>query len=119
MKTSNGDPTGHLPLSNLSFHVLLALGRGPSHGYAIGKEVERRSNGKLNPTTGALYQTLKRLTEDGLIERAERANAQSTDTRRQHFRLTTLGKRVVAAEAGRLHALVEAARERNLYSGSA
>ncbi len=118
MKTQT-DPTGFLPLSNLSLHVLLALGPGPSHGYAIGKEVEHRSDGKLNPTTGALYQALRRLSEDKLIERAERANAQSSDGRRQHFRLTLLGKHVVAAEAGRLHALVQEAREHNLYSGSA
>ncbi len=43
-----------LPLSNLSFHILLALGDASSHGYAIGKEIEERSGGKLNPTTGGL-----------------------------------------------------------------
>ncbi len=110
------DPTGFLPLSNLSLHVLLALGPGPSHGYAIGKDVEHRSDGKLNPTTGALYQALKRLSEDKLIERA---HTQSSDGRRQPFQLTVLGKHVVAAEAGRLHALVQEARDHNLYSGSA
>lgn len=113
------DPTTFLPLSNLSFHVLLALGAGPSHGYAIGKEIEHRSAGKLNPTTGALYQALKRMTESGLIEKAERANAQSMDARRQHFRLTPLGKKVVASEAERLHSLVKEASDRKLYSGPA
>ena len=43
-------------LSELAFHILLALGDGPSHGYAIGKEVEERSGGRLDPATGALYQ---------------------------------------------------------------
>ena len=44
METSNvmprnrTDPNEFLPLSNLSFHVLLALGAGPSHGYAVGKD---------------------------------------------------------------------------------
>ena len=45
-------------LSDLAFHILLALGEGPSHGYAIGKNVEERSAGRLDPTTGALYQAL-------------------------------------------------------------
>ena len=54
-----------LPLSNLSFHLLLALGSGESHGYALGKEIEERSEGRLRPTTGSLYQALKRLTEVG------------------------------------------------------
>jgi DNA-binding PadR family transcriptional regulator len=112
------DPLDFLPLSNLSFHVLLALGSGAAHGYAIGKDVETRSGGKLNPTTGGLYQALKRLADDGLIESARSADAQSPDTRRQHFKLTRLGRRVVAAEAARLYELVLEARQRNLYSGS-
>jgi DNA-binding PadR family transcriptional regulator len=35
-------------LSDLAFHVLLALGDGPSHGYAIGKDIEERSVGRLD-----------------------------------------------------------------------
>ena len=53
-------------LSDLAFHVLLALGDGPSHGYAIGKDVDERSGGRLDPTTGALYQVLRRLAEEKL-----------------------------------------------------
>ncbi len=54
-------------MSDLEFHVLLALGEGPSHGYAIGKAVEDQSNGQLDPTTGALYQVLRRLSDEELI----------------------------------------------------
>ena len=111
------DPNGFLPLSNLSFHVLLALSEAPSHGYAIGKDVEARSGGRLNPTTGGLYQALKRLDEDGLVGHATAA-ARSTDTRRQYFKLTTLGRRVAALEAQRLHELVTDARAKKLFTGS-
>ena len=38
------DPAPYIPLSNLSFHILLALGEGSAHGYAVGKEVQRRSS---------------------------------------------------------------------------
>src|SRR5262249_31053831 len=100
-------------LSDLAFHVLLALGDGPSHGYAIGKDVEERSGGRLDPTTGTLYQVLQRLTEDGLI--ASTRPPAGTDERRKYFALTADGRRAAAAEAGRLDALVRAARKRGLY----
>lgn len=104
-----------LPLGNLPFHILLGLGSGASHGYALGKEIEERSDGRLRPTTGSLYQALKRLTEDGLIERAPDTARISADGRRQYFRLTHLGRTVARAEAARLHALVRLAAERDLY----
>ena len=100
-------------LSDLSFHVLLALGEGPSHGYAIGKAVEEQSGGRLDPTTGALYQVLRRLTEDGLIN--EVAGPKDVDARRRYFSLTPSGRRAAAAEAARLDALVRTARKRRLF----
>ncbi len=108
------DPRGFLPLTNLAFHVLLALGDGPAHGYAIGKEVERRSEGMLNPATGSLYQVLKRLSQDGLIEDAPGA---VDDSRRLSYRLTDLGRKVAEAEARRLSALVVDARKKRLLTG--
>lgn len=103
------------PLSNLSFHVLLALGEGASHGYAVGKEVEQRSHGRLRPTTGALYQALKRLLEDGLVRPAE-APPDSSDARRRYYRMTEAGRAAVAAEANRLQELVDAARAKKLLA---
>jgi DNA-binding PadR family transcriptional regulator len=100
-------------LSDLAFHVLLALGDGPSHGYAIGKDIEEQSGGRLDPTTGALYQALRRLTEEGLIAPAPAPG--DTDSRRNYFALTKQGRRAAAAEAKRLDALVRAARQRKLY----
>jgi DNA-binding PadR family transcriptional regulator len=108
------EPQAFLPLTNLAFHVLLALGDGAAHGYAIGKEVEARSGGMLNPATGSLYQVLKRLSQDGLIEQAP--DADDADSRRQSFRLTALGRRVAEAEARRLDALVAVARHKRLLS---
>jgi DNA-binding PadR family transcriptional regulator len=100
-------------LSDLAFHILLALGDGPSHGYAIGKDVEERSAGRLDPTTGALYQALRRLEEDGLISAA--AGPRDADARRKYFALTAPGRRAAAAEAQRLDGLVRAARKRKLF----
>lgn len=100
-------------LSDLAFHILLALGDGPSHGYAIGKDVEERSGGHLDPTTGALYQALRRLSEDGLIAAA--TAPQETDARRKYFELTDRGRQMAAAEALRLDLLVRTARKRKLF----
>jgi DNA-binding PadR family transcriptional regulator len=102
-----------VPVSDLAFHILLALGDGPSHGYAIGKDVELRSGGRLDPTTGALYQALRRLTDDGLIAPAEAP--EEADPRRKYFALTREGRRAAAKEAERLDALVRTARQRKLY----
>jgi DNA-binding PadR family transcriptional regulator len=100
-------------LSDLAFHILLALGDGPSHGYAIGKDVEEQSSGRLDPTTGALYQVLRRLTDDGLI--APVGGPRDVDARRKYFVLTADGRRAAAAEVQRLDGLVRAARKRKLY----
>lgn len=100
-------------MADLVFHILLALGHGPSHGYAIGKDVEEQSDGRLDPTTGALYQALRRLTDEGLIEPAD--GPSGTDQRRKYFALTRLGRKAAAEEARRLNALVRAARKRKLY----
>ena len=108
---SDTDPVPALP--DLVFHVLLALGQGPSHGYAIGKDVEAQSGGRLDPTTGALYQVLRRLTEDNLVTPVDGPG--DVDARRKYFALTKAGRRAAAQEAERLAALVRAARQRKLY----
>ena len=108
---SDTEPVPALP--DLVFHVLLALGSGPSHGYAIGKDVEEQSSGRLDPTTGALYQVLRRLTEEGLVTPIDGPG--DVDSRRKYFALTKAGRRAAAQEAERLAALVRAARQRKLY----
>ena len=100
-------------MSDLEFHVLLALGEGPSHGYAIGKAVEEQSGGRLDPTTGALYQVLRRLSDENLI--AAVPTPKETDPRRRYFTLTSPGRRAAAAEAARLDGLVRMARKRRLF----
>ena len=111
MRTSLSDPVPGL--AELPFHILLTLGDGPLHGYAIGQRVEEESGGRLDPTTGALYQALRRLTEGGLATPV--AGPDDVDQRRKYFAITSLGRRAVAQEAQRLVALVRAARQRGLY----
>ena len=105
-------------VGNLAFHILLALGDGAAHGYAIGKDVERRSEGRLDPTTGALYQALKRLVDRGLVALTEPPEP-SPDARRKYFELTPEGRDAAAREAERLADLVAAARRKNLFPSRA
>lgn len=100
-------------MTELCLHVLIVLGDGPLHGYAIGKEVERSSGGRLDPATGSLYQVLKRLTDDGLIRMA--AAPGTGDARRKYFELTPAGRRQAAEEIKRLDSMVRAARRRQLF----
>ena len=114
MATDELEPRNHTPLTDLTLHIMLALGDGASHGYAIGKDVESRSGGRLNPATGGLYQALRRLREDGLIDKVEPAPGEDRDVRRQYFRLTPLGHQVFQQEARRMEELLAAAREKRL-----
>ena len=41
-------------MSNLEYHVLLALAGGPLHGYAVKQRVEDESGGSLTPPQGSL-----------------------------------------------------------------
>ena len=102
-------------LTELSLHVLLAVGEGTAHGYAIGRDIEERSGGRLDPTTGALYQALKRLTREGLVRPVGPPKGSEVDARRKYFALTAEGRRALAAEVRRLDELVSLARQRRLY----
>lgn len=115
MNTSGPHPDAFVPLADLPFQILLALGGGASHGYAMGKEIEARTSGRLNPTTGSLYQALRRLREDGLIEPVDPPTQEDNgDARRRYFQLTPLGRRVMALEVERMEGLISVARERFL-----
>jgi DNA-binding PadR family transcriptional regulator len=104
------DPDALLPLTPALFHVLLSLADGQKHGYAVLKEVESRTGGAVQLSTGTLYGIIKRLLADGLIKESV---AGSTD-RRQAYRLTPFGRQVAEAEAARLEGLVAAARAKQL-----
>jgi DNA-binding PadR family transcriptional regulator len=100
-----------LPLKTNWFHILLCLADGDQHGYAIMQEVLARTDGKVRLWPATLYGSLRRLMDDGLIEEAdERPAADADDARRRYYRLTSSGRRVLAAEIARLEDLLRAAR---------
>jgi DNA-binding PadR family transcriptional regulator len=104
-----------LPLTPPTLHTLVALADGDKHGYAILKEIERRTDGAVRLSAGTLYALLGRATADGLIvETDERPDVALDDERRRYYRLTPLGRQVAVAEITRLESIVEMAREKRL-----
>jgi DNA-binding PadR family transcriptional regulator len=115
MKPHVQPPQEALDLTPAMFQVLLALGDGERHGYAILKEVEEQTNGHVRLSTGTLYAMIKRLLADGIIaESRNRPPAEEDDQRRRYYRLTSLGRQVAMAEAERMERIIATARERHL-----
>ena len=111
------DPTPHLPLTPAMLHVLIALGDRERHGYAILKEIKRRSDGSVDMSAGTLYGIIRRLHGDGMIEESdERPDPDLDDERRRYYRLTEFGRRVITAEAERMEGVLQMVRAKNLLS---
>ena len=106
-------PHDLLPLTPPVFHILLALAGEERHGYGIMQDVARQTGDALQLGPGTLYGCLKRMLAAGLVEESdERPDPALDDERRRYYRMTSLGKRVVRAEAERLAGAVMAARAR-------
>src|SRR5829696_1947379 len=112
-------PEGYLPLTPAVLDIMVALGQEEMHGYAIMREVRRRTEGQRRLAPGTLYRSLKQMHKRGLLaESEERPEAGLDDERRRYYRLTDLGRRVALAEVERLEGLVQAARSKGLAPSS-
>jgi DNA-binding PadR family transcriptional regulator len=101
------------PLSTAVFQILLCLAAGERHGYAIKREIEQRTGGKLKLGPGVLYGSINKLLEWGWIEESdERPDAHLDDERRRYYRLTATGREAAQAEAARMRELVDLAASR-------
>ena len=117
MKSSNNDPQDNTPLTEATYLILLSLVPAPKHGYAIMKDVQSLSEGRVTLSTGTLYGVLKRLLEQGWIERVDEmvgipAPENPPGRSRKSYTLTRMGKIVLNTETHRLQALVSAAQKR-------
>ena len=55
----------HEPPSEAVFLILTSLAGEPRHGYALLKDIEALSDGRVRLSTGTLYGALHRLLEAG------------------------------------------------------
>jgi DNA-binding PadR family transcriptional regulator len=108
------DTQDYLPLTETTYFVLLSLSSGPRHGYAIMKDVETLSHGRVKLSTGTLYSSLKRLLESDWIERDDSQQEPVDGRGRKDYRLTHLGQSILEAEYQRLQGLVRVASPRIL-----
>ena len=104
MPTTAMSETATSGLSNLEYHVLLALASGPMHGYALAVAVAAESGGTLTPRAGSMYRVIARLMSAGLVEEAEPVDRSDPHPglARKYYALTRAGRAALGAESRRL-----------------
>ena len=111
----NPNSNAYPPLKPTDLQLLLALVQEEQHGYGLVQSIERATNGVVTLDPGNFYRVIKRLLADGLIAEAERRRAPDGDhERRRYYRITVLGRRVLADDLRRLQALVKSPAVRTI-----
>ena len=98
-----------VPITEPVLLILLSLAESPRHGYALLKDIEAMSSGRVRLSTGTLYGALHRLLESDWIERFE---SEDTSRDKRCYRLTPHGRRVLGLEFDRLKQLTRIAGAR-------
>lgn len=103
-----GDPIAEAAARKGSAELLIlaVLEEGPLHGYDIAREIARRSDGLLTFHVASLYPLLYRLEDRGWI--VGRWVEKAGQRRRRCYRLTSVGKRVLARQRTRWSSFVVA-----------
>lgn len=108
----------HAPLKPARHLALLLAARGPTSGVELLDGLEARSGGAIRLNAGSLYRLIAQLVDERLLEPFEEiANPSGVGAPRKLYRVTPLGREVLAAEARRQEGLVEMARSLDLLRG--
>jgi DNA-binding PadR family transcriptional regulator len=103
-------PTSRIkPLTEPVLLILVSLASKPQHGYALMRDIGDLSQGRVELTTGTLYGALRRLLEDGWIERFDQ---EDTSREKQAYRLTAVGRRHLEMELDRMKQVTRIAAAR-------
>jgi DNA-binding PadR family transcriptional regulator len=97
------------PLTEPVLLILMSLTDQPRHGYALLKDIETLSGGRVRLSTGTLYGALRRLLVERMIERFEQ---EDTSRDKQAYRLTQAGLKALRTELDRMKQLTRAATTR-------
>lgn len=101
--TDAADLESVLPLTATVYHVLVSLAAGPKHGYAIAREVEDLTDGRIVMGPGTLYGSLQRMLASELIGEAPNPGEDGLHAeRRRYYRVTPLGAAALRSESERL-----------------
>ena len=98
--------------------ILMMLTTRDRHGYGLRQDILEYSDGSIELEAGKLYRHIRRLEADGCLTPSGRRPSPDDDERRIYYRLTPLGRRVLAAEMLRLRSLVRLAEERRIITPS-
>ena len=106
------------PLPSAAFQILLALVSEDLHGYGIMRNVAEQTEGRVRLGPGTLYNSIRTLLEEELIEEVEGPRDPSVqDQRRRYYRITSAGRKLARSEAERLADLLRVARAKNMLRG--
>ena len=86
--------------------ILSLVEHEPRHGYELSKLIESRSDGAIRFHVASLYPLLYRLEKRGWIE--GRWVEKAGQRRRRYYRITTEGRKVLAAQRRNWREFVEA-----------
>src|SRR6187431_1457805 len=92
-------------MSDPAILLLASLADGDKHGYAMMEDIERFAGVRLGP--GTLYGAITRLETRGYIQAVD-----TSDKRRQPYRLTVSGRQHLATETAALSRIVKTATTR-------
>ncbi len=104
-----------IPLKQSIYHILLAVGDGEMHGYAIMQSLSEKTKGRETILPGTLYASLARMVDEGLVEEHEPPEGDySGGPKRRYYKRTDLGRQVAGAESERLRVLLSIAAEQDI-----
>jgi DNA-binding PadR family transcriptional regulator len=94
----------YVPMTETGFYILFCL-QTPQHGYGIGQQVKRMTEGEVTISPGTMYGTLSKMEKDGLI-----AFFREED-KRKLYQITALGQEVLSVELRRIARLYKNSQE--------
>lgn len=88
----------YVPMTETGFYILYCL-QEPMHGYNIVQQVLRLTDGEIRISPGTMYGSLSKMERDGVICFVRE------EEKRKIYRITELGREVLALEMRRIRRL--------------
>ena len=98
----------YVPMTETGFYILFCLQK-PQHGYGIGLQVKKMTDGEVSISAGTMYGTLSKMEKDGLIV------FEREDEKRKLYQITELGKEVLQLEMKRIERLYKNSKGEEIH----
>ena len=97
----------YVPMTETAFYILLCL-QTEHHGYGIGQQIQKLTDGTINVGPGTMYGTLSKMEKDGLIRFTR------MEQKRKLYVITDLGQQILQLEKDRIRHLYHIIEEDEL-----